>query len=237
MGTIHKKANLILILVDGYTNSTSLKGVVNIRTENGIYARDKGDGCYVFVDCYPGKYTIYVNPSVYEKQTFDICIDDSVQVKYLFLQPGSNYPLLKHAIRVWGQCRETTLYAALEGDEAGSTLEKCQAGTKKIHLYFPERKGVLGRKFYFTNGEQYGVRTIIREEPDCNAYEFDEALEFDVMPYTQILPVYEAYIDNGIYFLVVRRTYRRIHLLGQAGKKTLEIQPDIQEYQYDYTED
>jgi hypothetical protein len=233
---IKKRASLILVLVDGYTNSTNLKGVVNIRTENGIYAKNKGDGCYVFVDCYPGSYRIFVEPSAYKNQSFEIYMGDEVLVKYLMLQPGRTYPLLKQAIRISGRCNGE-IYAALEGGETGSVMEVCPSGEKEIRLYFSGISSVLGRRFYFTNGEQYGVRRITGEEPDERLYQLDEELDFEVTKYTQILPVYEAYIENGKYFLVVRSVYKKIYLLGASGKKTLELQADIQEYNFDYTEE
>lgn len=231
---IHKRASLVLVLVDMYTNSTNLKGVVNIRTENGIYARNKGNGCYVFVDCYPGSCRIFVEPSVYEKQTFEINMDDTVQVKYIMLHPGRTYPLLNQAVRVSGRC-DGELLAALEGGECGSVLEKCPAGEENISIYFSGITEVIGRKFYFINGEQYCIRRITGEEGGM--YHLDGALDFEVMAYTQVLPVYEAYLRDGQYLLTIRRVYKRLYLLGDEGKKSLEIQPDIQEYHYDYTEE
>jgi hypothetical protein len=233
---IHKRASLILVLIDGFTNSTSLKGVVNVRTENGIYAKNKGDGCYVFVDCYPGKYKIFVNPSVYENRELEVDIGENVQVRYVMLQPSRTYPLIKQAVHVSGRCNGK-LHAALEGGAAGSVMEKYSAGDTEIKLYFSEMTDVLGRLFYFSDGKQHEVRRIINEEPENRSYRLEEALDFEIEPYTQILPVYEAYVKDGSYFLVVKKSYQKIYLLGDAGLKTLELEPGVQEYKFDYTEE
>jgi hypothetical protein len=208
--------------------------VVNIRTENGIYAGNKGDGYYVFVDCYPGKYRIFVEPSVYEKQTFEIELDDSVQVRYIMLQPAKNYPLINQALKISGKCHKE-VYAALEGGDCGSVIEKCPSGETNIRIYFAGMTGIVGRNFYFSNGEQYEIRRITQGEKEC--FTLDEPLSFEVMPYTQILPVYEAYVKDGQYYMTIRKIYKKIYLLGQQEKKALELQSDMLEYDCDFLEE
>jgi hypothetical protein len=234
MDVIHKKANLILLLRDGYTGSTNLKGVIRVKTERGITAVNKGNGYFVFVDLAPGHYMIQVESSMYGNRSFPADIQDCVQIRYLTLQPGKRYPLMSQAIRIAGKLKNT-VYALFEGGETVSILGEYEKGEQNLKLIFSESEPVFGREFYISEGDTYGIYRIVTGETENMCYTFDRPLDFAVRPTTEIFSACEICPEDGNYFLAVKGNYRAVSFLEKTKGKQfrLELQPDIREYKFD----
>ena len=223
MEKIHIKANLIVSLKDSYTNSTNLKGVVSVKTHNGISAFAKDDGCFVLINCPEGLYRIDIQGSCYQKQSFEIVMDQTVQVRYLTLIPNQKYPFSGIYTKLYGSLSRKAYMAFEPSDSKIRLLEQDGKNRRRVRLYLEGDGEVTGRQFDIVSRGKHFVNTLIDMASDGMWYEFEKELPGRLGPDAKILPVYRCIPDDqGNYFLPLKGKYEKVYALGEDYKKSGE---------------
>lgn len=234
MDRISIKANLALLLKDSYTGSEKLKGVVSVRTHNGITALSKGNGWFVFANCKSGFYKIYVESACYRRVEFECRIDETIQIKNLLLLPDKNYSFSESTTKLCGKTNRAVQVAFLESENAPKILGDAAAGGTMLKIYFPEEYEVEGFMFCIKGEERWETYGLTPTHAK-NIYETDRPLETPVAFGSSVLKLYRVEPgDRNEYFLAVRNQYEKAVII-EPGRQT-EVELHHGENRYDIWE-
>ena len=224
MEKIHIRANLIVSLRDGYTNSTNLKGVVSVKSHNGVVASVKADGCFVFINCPKGLYKIFIEGSVYQPQSFDVLMDDTVQIRYVTLMPSRKYPFAERVTRLYGEIGGEMYLAFWKEGRGTKYLGRDKEQKNRLKIFFEDEGDVIGRQFCIVCHDKYYVNTVVDGDAENMWYVFEDDFPKTLDMTARILPVYRCEPDReGKYYLPVRGDYDTAYVIENRKKKGIEI--------------
>lgn len=199
-----RRASLILMVVDDFSNKSITDGVLSIQADNGQRPIKKEHGIYVFLDMPQGRTHIYVDGVYYRKQCLEVFIQEGQEGVMLPVRmiPDKQYPIPTGTCCLSGKTKAGQIlrfywkaapkpWKLLRDYQQGDVIEIFTGNvTVEYRMLYLEDKGERG-EFFETQGaeeQKYWLR-----HPLSSSYKKIG---------TKIYPVYSMTADEeGEFFL------------------------------------
>lgn len=210
------RASLALMVTDALTG----KPVSHLRVRlNGAAAgQSKPEGCWVFTDLVPARYTVVIEAPFYQRRTVSIPVGDELLLCQISLVPGRQFPVQGQV--QWLDCGAPgtkAAEAAVEEEPAAfRVVTGAPAGGEQITLYCT---GIAfsARRIWVRNEKGDGALFWLYPlERERGTYRLDRPLPWPVDKRTQIFQVLPVQGITGLQ-LPVSPNCRALHWLDEQG--------------------
>lgn len=208
------RASLAVMVTDALTGKP-VPGP-RIRLEGGISGLRKPEGCQVFVNLAPARYTAVVEAPFYQTREVSIQVGETFMLERVALVPGRQFPFPAGVEWLEGPGREGAAAVAQEEEPPLlRVVEPAKAGSGLLSLYAPG--GVFAALQVWIRGRNApgALFWITPHQGERDRFLLDRPLPWPVDRSAQVLPVLPAGRDAAGYPL--RPGCRVLHWLDRDG--------------------